>query len=224
MLGLIFYQSKYYATSEYQLSDANIDYSEENIETRRHHIGLIDDYDAIVQRPLFSSSRKPPKVQKQFTDISVNTDELDELTVIGIVKSGDTAFAILGNLAGEDDAKQVKTGFNYKGWKVSQITTNSVKFMSDELEYELFISPGDISNSSVGARDNRVRTSVPAVSNQRINPKNSNSKKSPIKIPRSNQLGNQVPRTKEEQELLDEIAEEGGFSFDLDDTFDNEYD
>ncbi len=239
LIGLIFYQLKYYANSEYILPPIDISSSEANIDFMENQLGIIDDYDSIIERPLFSIDRRPPNRQSQIIEASVNIDELDELIIYGVVKSGDVAYAIIGNMEGESNSKQVKPGINYKGWRISQITTNSVVFKSDDLEYELFITPGELDKSGSVRRapnsqqqqgQSKLIQSRHSESNQRES--NSTEKKqiissggliynrakntSPIKIPRSNQLGNQTKRTPEELEAL---REEGGYSFDLDDTF-----
>ena len=234
--GLIYYQLAPGYGDEY-IVDTNDSVAPENLQSidEPNDVKPIGAYSAIIKRPLFALDRKPPEINKQVIEATIDVDELSGLVIYGVVKSGEVSYAIVGNIDGEKDAQQIKVGRNYKGWRVSEITSDSVKFENEEIEYELFISPDEFSKKS------GVKSDSPN-SRSALNPGRNNSsadknvseggliydrskktpKKSPVRIPPSNQLGNQRQLTKEE---LEELSEEGGYQFNLDELFedDDEY-
>ena len=238
LLGLIFYQIQYYSNAMEPQSSQIVQSSGDVIDYDVNEIKPLPAYEEIIQRPLFSINRKAPKITEKTIDSSINVEELERLVVFGIVMSGDISYAILGNMDGEQESRQVKEGFNYKGWQVSEIGSNSVKFIADDVEYELSIAPNDLNNGSAFRRTNNKepindkKNSNKSVtsSNQNINDAtnsasqgliyNRSKKKSPIKIPSSNQLGNQKPLSDEQ---IKELQEQGGYSFDIDEAFDEDF-
>ncbi len=232
--AIIFYQVKYYSEVEYNL---NANATTPRIDTadagNPSKLKSIRAYAQIIERPLFAINRKPPKILSQLVEASIDISELQDLVIYGVVKSGDVNYAIVGNMDGDKETKQIKVGRNYKGWRVIEITSDSVKFEGEEIEYELFISPNESTKKSgikiTSSRsknlnkpvniDNSVTQSKRSKSSGGLIYNRYNRKKSPIKIPSSNQLGNQKPISKEK---LDELSEEGAYEFDLDEVYEGE--
>ena len=234
--GLIFYQIRYYSEDvEPQGIDAAVS-DHDVVGYEIDEIKSLPEYEEIIERPLFSVNRQAPKLKTQVLDASINVEELERLVFFGIIKSGDIAYAIIGNIDGDQESRQIRAGFNYKGWQVSEISSDSVKFVGDEVEYELSIAPSDLSNGTSLKRTNsntssnrQTHTNAPSVNDNKKESTSSSGqgliynrsrKTSPIKIPRSNQLGNQKPLSEEQ---IQEVQEQGGYSFDIDETFDGDY-
>jgi len=211
LCGLIFYQLKYYPLSDDELPAGTSNSEAQGIDYDLNELDSIDAYEEIIKRPLFTPDRSASKAQSQVLNASVNVDELEKLIIFGVVKSGAVGYAIIGNIDGDKEARQVKVGFNYKGWRISEITEKSVKFAGDGLEYELSITASESSGGSVIKQTNE--------SGSAGNASNSGERKT-IRIPRSNQLGNQEPLS---EKRIRELKEQKGYTFDLDEAFDDDY-
>ncbi len=150
--ALIYYQVKYYPHIEESV-DSIVDpvQSSNSTQNAQDKLKALQAYAEIVQRPLFAIDRKPPAEQNEAVDESVDIGELENLVLLGVVISGDTKYAIVGNRQ-EKSTEQVKEGHRYKGWRVSAIVPNSIKFVGRDAEYELFISPNE-TNKKSGLRD-----------------------------------------------------------------------
>ena len=231
--GLIYYQLTYYSGDEYDAytndsaTRVNSQYIDES-----NAVKSIGAYSEIIERPLFAADRIPPKIDSKVIEATIDIDELSSLIIYGVVKSGDISYAIVGNIDGEKDAQQIKVGRNYKGWRVSEITSDSVKFESEEIEYELFISPDEFAKKSgvkSGHQNARnlpnSRRNKPTVDRNIstggliFNKQNKSPKKPAVRVPSSIQLGNQRILTEEE---LEELSQEGGYQFNLDEVFDED--
>jgi hypothetical protein len=221
---LIFYQLKYYSGAEFDMEpEANVQSSNITDGDNPRPLKSIRAYSEIIERPLFATDRKPPEIKNQYVEASIDVAELQDLIIYGVVKSGELSYAIIGNIDGDKEAKQIKVGRNYKGWRVSEITSHSVRFASEEMEYELFITPNESTKKSgiksavtksrnifgpTNNVNNAANNEPPKTSGGLIY--NRSKKKSPVKIPSSSQLGNQKPINKEE---LEKLSEEGAYEF-----------
>ena len=238
--AIIYYQVKYYSEAEYNFNVnatvPSIDTTDADIPSKLKSIRA---YAQIIERPLFAIDRKPPQIQNQLVEASIDISELEDLVIYGVVKSGVVSYAIVGNMDGDKEAKQIKVGRNYKGWQVSEITSDSVKFEGDEIEYELFITPNESAkrsgikktSSKVKSLNQPLNIDYSAPQSKRSKSSGgliydrSNRKKSSLKIPSSSKLSKQKPISKEE---LDELANEGAYEYDPDEEaydeedFDNE--
>ena len=219
--GLIYYQSMHYPQDLENVANVaptiGVEDSVQSASTRAKPLRA---YAEIVKRPLFSPDRRPPAVQDAPVDDSIDIGELENLVLFGVVISGATKYAIVGNRK-EKSTEQIKEGHRYKGWRVSAISSDSIKFIGKDAQYELFISPNDTTKKS-GLRNTPRKTKSPE--HQSMFRSVRKKKESPIKIPA-------VPSTAElpddiveeiPPELLEQLGEEGGYEFDLDEEFDDE--
>lgn len=171
-------------------------------------------YAEIIRRPLFALDRKPPAVQNSQIEESIDIGELENLVLFGVVISGATKYAIVGNRKAES-TEQIKEGHRYKGWRVSAITSDSIKFVGTDAQYELFISPNDTTKKS-GLRNAPPKTPTRGSIFKSLRKKG----RSPINIP----IAKPTPQVVEDldDEELEALGDEGGYEFDLDAEFDDE--
>lgn len=211
--GLIYYQLKHYPQV-----DVNID-AAVNQRTADNEFAQIlqptnkplSFYAEIVRRPLFAEDRKPPLEANTAAIESIDIGELESLVLFGVVISGATKYAIVNN-SKDDTTEQIKEGHRYKGWRVSAISPDSIQFEGEDAQYELFISPNETTKKS-GLRDSSRQPRRSSSSFRSANQKN----RSPISVP-----GVRPPTETYEDfddELLEELSEEGGYEFDLEGQF-----
>ena len=234
---LIYYQIKFYSDSDYELPSNMSNLTYEEIDNDDEELSNIREYETIIKRPLFSLDRRPPKVKAQILESSSsNIDELEELVVYGVVKSGTVAYAIIGNMDGQSEGRQVKAGVKYRGWIVNEITSDSVKFVGDGLEYELLIIPHDSTSGKQKIKRSEAtsqnKNTVKAYKSKKRNENaqkqapvlssggliyNRAKKKTPIKATAPNQSSNTKPLSESE---INELQERGGYSYEPDDEID----
>ena len=219
--GLIYYQSMYYPRDTENVAGVAppVDVIEtvQNTSTRAKPLRM---YAEIIKRPLFSPERRPPAIQAEQVDDSIDIGELENLILFGVVISGSTKYAIVGNRK-EKSTEQIKEGHRYKGWRVSAISSDSIKFTGKDAQYELFISPNDTTKKS-GLRNTPRKTKSPT--RQSIFRSVRKKGQSPLNIPAARQAPEQSPDIEEEipPELLEQLREEGAYEFDLDEEFHDE--
>lgn len=215
LAGLIYYLAMYYP----QINNAEeaIPPSLGNIsveENEPNKVKSLRAYAEIIKRPLFALDRKSPAVENAQIEESIDIGELENLVLFGVVISGATKYAIVGNRKA-DSTEQIKEGHRYKGWRVSAISTDSIQFVGKDAEYELFISPNDSTKKS-GLRDAPPK----APTRRSIFRSLSEQGKSPIIIPTTKPAPQVVEDLDDEQ--LEELGDEGGYEFNLDEQFDDE--
>ena len=235
LIGVMYYQFQYYpqlSINEATDSDTSISVNGTNEISSR--LKPIRNYSAVIQRPLFSTDRRPPHVESKTVVASFNAQELDDLTLFGVVVSKDTTYAIIGN-SQSGETEQIKKGRLYRGWRVEDIFSDSVKFVGKEAEYELFLSPNENTKKS-GLRSKT--TEKPTIEYKSLF--KSSRTKSPISIgPSNTQSQTQAKKTPKAREPISEadlerLYQEGGYEYELDgeeeldvdaflDDFDDEY-
>ena len=214
--GIIYVQLMYYPQINVEVDAIKDPVQGVNLELNLLHVDKpLAAYKEIVSRPLFSIDRRPPAIQGTQVVESIDIGELENLVLFGVVISGNTKYAIVNNRK-EDTTEQIKEGHRYKGWRVNAISSDSIQFVGEDAQYELFISPNDTTKKS-GLRNTPKKTSLKPSIFRSVNQK----RKSPIRVPEP------PPSAQEEidQELLrelDELGEEGGFEYDLDEQFDED--
>ncbi len=217
LAGLIFYQVQYYPNIDAALNTNGVssDISDEYTNDVELQLKSIRAYSEIINRPLFSIDRKPPKIASREVAASINAAELEDLVLYGVVVSNETTYAIVRDNQSEK-TEQFKKGRTYKGWKVSDITSESVKFDGDGAQYELFLTPNESTKKS-GFKDNKkpaVNTVIPAYKSLY----RSSQQKSVVKVPSVLSSKKNKPETPVyNKEELDKLYEEGGYEFDPDD-------
>ncbi len=219
--GLIYYQSMHYPRDTENVSSAAPSISAaETVDNTSTRAKPLRAYAEIVRRPLFSPDRRPPAVQNVQVDDSIDIGELENLILFGVVISGSTKYAIVGNRK-EESTEQIKEGHRYKGWRVSAISSDSIKFIGKDAQYELFISPNDSTKKS-GLRNTPTKTNTPQ--HQSIFRSARKKGESPIRLPTERSTPERPAEIEEEipPELLEQLGEEGGYEFDLDAEFDDE--
>ena len=215
LAGLIYYLAMYYpqiSNTENAVSPSLGNISvEEDIPNK---VKSLRAYSEIIKRPLFALDRKPPAVQNSQIEESIDIGELENLVLFGVVISGATKYAIVGNRK-EESTEQIKEGHRYKGWRVSAITSDSIKFVGKDAQYELFISPNDTTKKS-GLRNAPPKTPARGSVFKSLRKKD----RSPINVP----IAKPAPQVVEDldDEELEELGDEGGYEFNLDAEFDDE--
>lgn len=229
LIGVIYYQAKYYPQIDVNVSSSS-DTTSANASASQLKAGSkpkpLRAYSEIVKRPLFSVDRKPPKVENEQVIETIDIGELENLVLFGVVISGETKYAILGNRK-ENSTEQVKEGHRYKGWQVSTISADSIQFVGKDTQYELFLSP-DESERKSGVK----KASSPRQRGQFSFPKRKSLFRSVRKKPESpNIVPSRAPNTRSadestedsideiDPELLEQLGEEGGFEFNLEEEF-----
>ena len=214
--GIIYYQLMYYPQINVAIEAVKEPTQSADLELNLLHSNKpLNAYNEIIKRPLFSIDRRPPAIQNSQVVESIDIGELENLVLFGVVISGDTKYAIVNNRK-EDTTEQIKEGHRYKGWRVSKISSDSIQFVGEDAQYELFISPNDSTKKS-GLRDAPKKTSSRPSIFRSVN----QIRKSPIKVPTVKQPTD--AKQVLDQELLrelDELGEEGAYEFDLDEEFD----
>ena len=224
--AVIFYQFEYYSNHDFQISsDLTAGMDDQSIPAANNTLRSIKAYSEIVNRPLFSKDRKTPAVLSGKTIKFVDISELKGLTLYGVVISGANRYAIVNGEGAS--AEHIKVGHVYKGWKVSEINPDSVRFDSSKGQYELFISPNDTNKKSGIKKTNNVRDvkkSSVKTYRQSLFRSSQKPRKSPVVIPESNRnVPNRQP-SEEDLGLVNEIGDEGGFFFEFDEDFEDEDD
>ena len=211
--GLIYYQLKHYPQV-----DANIDATanqgtadNEFAHTLQLNNKPLSYYAEIVRRPLFAVDRKPPLEANIAAVESIDIGELENLVLFGVVISGATKYAIINN-SKDDTTEQIKEGHRYKGWRVSAIFPDSIQFEGEDAQYELFITPNETTKKS-GLRDGPRKSQRSPSAFRSVNQK----QRSPITIPGVRQPTESLEEF--DEDLLEELSEEGGYEFDLEGQF-----
>ena len=223
--GIIYYQATHYPRTE---EGADHSSPEDGVidanQTAPFRAKPLRAYAEVVRRPLFSENRRPPAVENVQVEDSIDISDLEDLVLFGVVISGATKYAIVGNRKA-DTAEQIKEGHRYKGWRVSEISSDRIQFEGKDGQYELFISPDD-SNKKSGLRSTPRTQKTPV--RQSVFRGARQKRESPIKIPNTQKVP-RAPAVIEDEldeeidiELLEKLSEEGGFEFDLDAQFDED--
>ena len=145
LMGVIYYQYQYYpqlSMEEHAVSETSI--LEGGSSESLSRLKSIRAYSEIIKRPLFSVDRRPPHIEAKSVVASFNAQELDDLILFGVVVSKDTTYAIIGT-GKNGETEQIKKGRLYRGWRVEEISSDSVKFAGKDAEYELFLVPRPVS-------------------------------------------------------------------------------
>lgn len=217
LMGLIFYQVQYYQNIDAALNANSVsaDIPDEYTDDGESRLKSIRAYSEIISRPLFSLDRKPPKIANREVATSINAEELEDLVLYGVVVSNETTYAIIRD-DNSEKTEQFKKGRSYKGWKVSDITSESVKFEGDGAQYELFLTPNENTKKS-GFKNNKKPTAKTIIPGYKSIYRSSQ-KKSPIKVPSaSSSKKNKPVAPRYNKAELDELYEEGGYEFNADD-------
>lgn len=233
LLGLIFYQIKFYPGNDLMLTDTNStsEISSEDARDFDSQLNSIQAYSSIIERPLFSSNRKPPLIASQHSANSISAAELDDLVLFGVVVSQELTYALIkDNNSGETE--QITKDRQYRGWTVSEITSESIKFEADNAQYELFLTPNE-STKKNGVRSNRASSQNVERSRAEGNKKpaertviksyksifrSSQKKSSPIKLPSDSSKAKSTPNLPELSDAeLEKLHEEGGYEYNPDD-------
>ena len=220
--GLIYYLTMYYPRNTENVAGVAPSISvAESVQSTSTRAKSLRAYADVVRRPLFSPDRRPPAVENAQVDDSIDIGELENLILFGVVISGSTKYAIVGNRK-EESTEQIKEGHRYKGWRVSAISSDSIQFVGKDAQYELFISPNDTTKKS-GLRNTPHESKKPV--HQSIFRSVRKKGESPIKLPAAQPAPKPHVDIEEEipPELLEQLGEEGGYEFDLDEEFDDEY-
>jgi hypothetical protein len=224
LLATIFYQFKYYSNSYIQENiDSTVTVNDGSVSAVNKSLKSIAAYSEIIDRPLFSNDRKPPAISSSSNVTSINISELRGLTLYGVVISGNHRYAIVDSAG--DKAEHMKIGHVYKGWNVSEINADSVKFESSKGQYELFISPNNsnkkngIKKSYKNNRNANKSSDKPAVRGA-IFKSVRKPVATPIKVP--NNSSSNKPKQALSKEELDELGEEGSYHFDPDEDLEDE--
>ena len=224
LVGVIYYQYQYYPNIDTQtdLAEQEMNAGEE-INDVSSRLKSIRAYSEIIKRPLFSLNRKPPHIESKSVVATFNAQELDDLILFGVVVSKDTTYAIVGNgKNGETD--QLKEGRLYRGWRVENISSESVKFAGKDAQYELFLSPNEnTKKSGLKALDKTKNKKSGQKEFEYKSLFRSSQKKSPKKSPITIQLGKPQPQAVEKKTAparepiseadLEALYSEGGYEY-----------
>lgn len=233
LMGVIYYQYQYYPqlnVEEDAVSETSVLGSESSETSSR--LKPIRSYSEIIKRPLFSVDRRPPQIETKSVVASFNAQELDDLILFGVVVSKDTTYAIIGT-GQNGETEQIKKGRLYRGWRVEEISSDSVKFAGKDAEYELFLSPNENTKKS-GLKERRsVRETISTretnsaredkSEKQVIEYKSlfrSSRKKSPITLPNAKPKPVVKKKTQVREPIseadLEALYEEGGYVYEPD--------
>jgi|GEM_PF-3360390 len=229
LAALIFYQVQYYGNHNI-LADTELTAMVENesLPDKNNSLKSISAYSEIIKRPLFSADRRPPAVLPESVLHSVDIDALRDLTLWGVAISGQNRYAIVDGV--DDDVKHMKVGYVYKGWNVSEINTDSVKFESAKGQYELFILPNDTDKKSgIKKSYGENNDSTRSVNPSEFRPSLFRSSRKPVESPIdvTSRPVNDEPEerlTQEELDSISELGEEGGYRYDPEEDFESEED
>ena len=215
LAGLVYYQARYYPKTEVSVHvNANQDASNSEIaQILDLNSKPLNFYGEVVRRPLFAADRKPPLEANVTAVDSIDIGELENLVLFGVVISGDTKYAIVNNTK-DDTTEQIKEGHRYKGWRVSTISPGSIQFEGEDAQYELFVSPNETTKKS-GLRDTPRKPRRSQSIFRSVNQK----QRSPVFVPGPKPPTESEPLSEIDRELLEELGEEGGYEFDLEDQF-----
>lgn len=215
LMGVIYYQYQYYpqlSVEQYADSETS-DLEGENSETSSR-LKPIRSYSEIIKRPLFSIDRTPPEIETKSVVASFNAQELDDLILFGVVVSKNTTYAIIGN-GKNGETEQIKKGRLYRGWRVEEITSDSVKFAGKDAEYELYLSPNENTKKSGLRKRKSEKTDIEYKPLFR-----SSRKKSPITLPTDKPKSVVQKKTQVREPIseadLDALYQEGGILNDSD--------
>lgn len=222
----IFYQFKYYSNNElHAASDSGDKVDRKVTSVANKSLRSIRAYSEMVKRPLFSKDRKPPATSNGNAAESIDISELRNLILYGVVIGGKNRYAIVDGVG--DSPEQMKEGHVFKGWKVSEISADSIKFESAKGLYELFIAPNESGKKS-GIRKSFRKAQSSNTSSDVTKRRESifRSTRKPAKSPVS--VKQNLPRvdveeelSQEELDLIDELGDEGGYHFDPDEDLDD---
>ena len=230
LMGLIYYQAKHYPQIDVMVKPqsefVDTEITTNNLQSRTKPLRA---YSEIIKRPLFSLDRKPPIVENEQVIETIDIGELENLVLFGVVISGETKYAILGNRK-NDTTEQLKEGHRYKGWQVSSISADSIQFVGEDAQYELFLSP-DESERRGGIKKAPSPPQTGQFSfpkRQSVFPSARKKPASPITVPSrapNNQAANEPAEDSIDDldyEMLEKLGEEGGFEFNPDELFDED--
>ena len=227
LIGVIYYQYQYYPhldVEEEAVSETSIIETERSESSAR--LKPIRSYSDIVKRPLFSLDRRPPQIETKSVVASFNAQELDDLILFGVVVSKETTYAIIGN-GKNGETEQIKKGRLYRGWRVEEISSDSVKFSGKDAEYELYLSPNENTKKS-GLKERRsareTNSSAETKSEKRVieykSLFRSSRKKSPITLPtdKPKPVAKKKIQAREpvSEADLEALYEEGGYVYEPD--------
>ncbi|MFK7794666.1 MAG: hypothetical protein AB8B89_04895 [Gammaproteobacteria bacterium] len=225
--AMIFYQFRYYSNNDFQVAlGSKVSIDDLSIPAENKTLKSIRAYSEIIERPLFSKDRKPPAILSNDAADSIDIGELRDLTLYGVVISNDKRYAIIDNAG--DGAEHIEIGHVFKGWNVSAINADSVKFESSKGQYELFISPNESDKKSGIKKSYRNNSQSSKASSKpelrsAIFKSTRKPAKSPIKIiNKSTRNDAEEELSQEELDLLDKLGDEGSYTYDLDELYDEE--
>ena len=210
ILSILFvYQLLFYSSIEDSLGNASIvaNQSSSGSEIEFHNLKSIKAYSTVIERPLFSDDRRPPKIIDQSSD-TIDMGDLEDLILIGVVISNDNSYAIIADVSNSETI-QVKTNHQYKGWEVTSITPDSVNFENDEAQFELFLSPSEDKPTKATRFTRSTATAEKKKPQYRSIFRSVN--KSPIKFDQKRNTVN--PNYEPDDEDLDALGNEGGYEF-----------
>jgi len=102
-------------------------------------LNAVDEYSEIVKRPLFAKDRAADVSVKKVNEVKT-VNELSHLILVGTASSSDVQIAIVADTKAKQ-MERLKTGESYNEWDISEISSDYVVFLNDELEYKLFVTP-----------------------------------------------------------------------------------
>lgn len=99
-------------------------------------LGSLAAYDAIVEKPLFVVGRNVVIDKKEVAQ--KGNIEVPDLVLIGVVITPDSEVAMLSDMKTKKFIT-LKTGDEFKGWKLSEILNDKVVFNTQERSHELLL-------------------------------------------------------------------------------------
>jgi len=110
---------------------------EEPSETTDLKLGDINNFEAIVERPLFSPDRQPQEAgTTEITPVQKTTIKKPELQLRGIVLSEDEQVALI-KVRKDPGLKRIKLNEKIQGWTLTELKDNSAKLASGDQELVL---------------------------------------------------------------------------------------
>lgn len=215
LMGLIYYQlADFQSRPHLSGQEAMPELKNKAVLNPVEELKPISAYSQIIKRPLFSLDRKPSRIKNDTAIETIDIAELEDLIIYGVVISSETKYAIVGYKGEEGDTEQIKEGRRYKGWVVTDISPESVKFQSDEGQYEIFVSKDLTSKKSEIKKPARNKPVAQAIYRS-ARPKN----QSPLSLPIQTNVQTDI-----DQGEIDRLSEEGAYEYDPEEDFDDEFD
>ncbi len=119
-----------------------------------------EDIAVVVERPLFSPTRRPPEVETKAA-VANGPADLSGLLLVGVFGSENEYSAIITTIRPRAETIYVRAGDKVEGWIVESIEADKVIFVQGELRHEMELT----------VRQQKTRTTPQRSPTQRMAPK-----------------------------------------------------